>query len=252
MPEKLTAIIIAHKSEATITECVRALAFCDAVLVGEHESPDQTAALARQAGAEVLNVPWEGYGKTKNNLISRVKEGWILSVDADEIVTPALGEEIRQTVNRPAGPSGYWVSRRNHFLGREIRHCGWRPDWQLRLFRAGKGKFEERPVHEALRVDGPAGRLQNVLDHFSYRTVGDYLVRMNTYTSLAAQERHKKGKAFSHGRLLFDPGWTFIKMFGLKSGWRDGFPGLTLCLLSSLNTLVKHAKHWEIEKNKAK
>jgi len=242
----LTAIIIARNAEKTIADCVRALRFCDRILVGENDSEDRTVAQAQTAGAEVKAIVWEGYGKTKNKLIQSISTGWILSVDADEIVTPELADEIQKTITQPNAADGYWISRKNYFLGQPIRHCGWRPDWQLRLFRAGRGRFEEKHVHEALQVQGTTGRLENVLEHFSYLTIDDYLQRLNHYTTLAARDRQEKGERFSWVRLCFDPAWTFIKMFILKSGWRDGFPGVALSILSALNTLVKHAKHWEL------
>ncbi|MEW6517492.1 MAG: glycosyltransferase family 2 protein [candidate division FCPU426 bacterium] len=243
----LTALIIARDAGPTIAACVQALGFCDRVVVAENGSGDDTAEKARAAGAEVRRVAWEGYGQTKNRLIADVREGWIFSVDADEIATADLAREIKSALALDPPFAGFEVSRRNYFLGHCIRHCGWNPDWQLRLFRAGAGAFETRQVHEALRVRGTVGRLQHPLEHFTYRSVRDYLSRMNTYTSLAAQERQARGKRFSLARLLFDPPWTFSKMYFLKAGWLDGFPGLALCSLSALNTLVKHAKHWEME-----
>lgn len=250
MHKKLTALIIAHRSERTITACVQALRFCDRILVAVHAPLDRTAELAQAAGAEVVTVNWEGFGRTKNGLIDRVHEGWLLSIDADEVVTPELAAEIRTVLAEPRGHQGFWVSRRNHFLGREIRYCGWSPDWQLRLFAAGTGRFEERPVHEALRVTGHLGRLTQRLDHYSYGDLNEYLERLNTYTSLSSQERRRQGRRFSLLRLIFDPIWTFKKMFWLKSGWRDGFPGLALCALSALNALVKHAKLWEASRSR--
>jgi hypothetical protein len=169
----------------------------------------------------------------------------VLSVDADEIVSPELASSIRQAVTRPDPADGYWLSRRNFFLGREIRHCGWSPDWQLRLIKAGSGRFGERVVHEALQVQGRTERLAGSLNHHSYRDLNDYFKRLNHYTTLAAQDRTERGRRFSLLRLCFDPGWTFVKMFVFKAGWRDGFPGFALSLLSALNSLVKHAKLWE-------
>lgn len=243
----ITAVIIARDAAATIGECVRALRFCDRILVAENGSSDRTAELARAAGAEVESVTWEGYGRTKNRLLQRISAGWVLSIDADEIVSPELALEIRAAISRPEAAAGYWLSRRNYFLGRPINHCGWSPDWQLRLVRAGAALFTERPVHEALQVQGPTGRLAGLLDHFSYRSLDDYLARLNRYTSLAAQERLDRGQRFSVLRLLFDPAWTWIKMFLLKAGWRDGFAGFALCALSCLNTLVRNAKLWELQ-----
>lgn len=248
MSAPITAVLIARDAEATIGECVRSLSFCRRILVGENGSTDRTAEAARAAGAEVRTVAWEGYGRTKNALLAEVREGWSLSVDADEVVSPELAAAVQAAAADPRAADGYWVSRRNHFLGREIRHCGWRPDLQLRLFRAGSGRFDERPVHEALTVTGRTARLAGALDHYSYRDLGDYLRRMNRYTSLAAGERVQRGKRFSALRLVLDPVWTFKKMYLLRGGWRDGFPGFALCALSALNTLVKHAKHWELQR----
>jgi glycosyltransferase involved in cell wall biosynthesis len=247
---KITAIIIARNAEGTITACVRALAFCTEVVVGVNGSTDQTARLARGAGARVVDVKWEGFARTKNRLLEKVRTGWILSVDADEVVSPQLAAAIQTGVAGPVSCTGYWLSRRSYFLGKRIEHCGWSPDWQLRLFRAGGGHFSDRQVHEALQVEGVTGRLQGVLDHYSYTTVSDYLQRLNRYTSLAAEDRLAKGKHASGLRLVFDPLWTFLKMYVIKSGWQDGFPGTALCVLSALNTLVKHAKHWEREQSR--
>jgi hypothetical protein len=179
-------------------------------------------------------------------LMAQIREGWILSIDADEIVTSGLAEEIREVTAREDGPTAYEISRRNYFLGREIKHGGWGSDWQLRLFRAGLGRFEERRVHEALWVKGRPGRLKHVMEHYSYTGLEDYLRRLNHYTGLAAQERMERKKDGSWLRLVCDPVWTFLKMYKFKAGWRDGFPGYALSVLSALNTLVKHAKHWEL------
>mgnify|MGYP006288469409 CR=1 FL=1 len=246
MADILTAVIIARDAAETIDACVRALAFCDRVWVAENRSQDDTAERARAAGAEVVSVPWEGYARTKNRLLDQIDEGWILSVDADEIATPALGHEIRARLDAAEGVDGYWVSRRNYFLGREIRHAGWSPDWQLRLIRAGTGRFEERRVHEGLRVDGPTARLCERLPHYTYPDLESYVRRFNAYTTLAARDRLARGRRFSIGRLLGDPPWTFFRMYVLKGGAADGMEGFILCVLSALNTFVKHAKHWAL------
>ena len=249
MTSSVTAVVIARNAEATIHNCIRALAFCGRIIVGENNSQDHTIEQARAAGAEVQAIVWQGYGTTKNTLMAQIREGWILSIDADEIVTSGLAEEIREATAQEAGPGAYEIARRNYFLGREIKHGGWGSDWQLRLFRAGLGRFEERRVHEALRVKGRAGRLKQVMEHYSYAGLEDYLRRLNHYTGLAARERMELGKDGSWIRLVGDPVWTFIKMYIFKSGWRDGFPGYALSVLSALNTLVKHAKHWELHKS---
>jgi hypothetical protein len=248
MSSPITAVIIARNAETTIGPCVRALAFCDRIMVGENNSQDHTVEQARAAGAQVQAVVWQGYGRTKNKLIAQVPAGWILSIDADEIVTSSLAEEIREATAQENGPGAYWIARRNYYLGREIKHGGWGSDWQLRLFRAGLGRFEERRVHEALQAPGRQGRLKQAMEHYSYAGLEDYLRRLNHYTGLAASERMERGKDSSGLRLVCDPVWTFLKMYMFKAGWRDGFPGYALSVLSALNTLVKHAKHWELHR----
>ncbi len=248
MSEKITAIIIAKNAARTIAQCVQALSFCDQVVVGENGSADETVPLAEAQGALVKTVAWEGYGITKNHLVGEVHDGWVLSIDADEIVTPELAREIRQRVDNPKGCTGFWLSRRNFFLNRAIKGCGWAPDYQLRLFKAGQGRFEEKAVHERLLVQGQMGRLKALLNHYSYPDLTAYMERLNHYTSLAAQDRMARGKKLTRLRWWGDPLWTFLKMYLLKAGWRDGFPGLVLCLLSSYNTLIKHSKHWELLK----
>lgn len=243
----ITAVVVARDAEATIGACVRALAFCNRIIVGENGSQDRTAEVASAAGAEVQTLGWEGYGLTKNRLLSQVTDGWVLSIDADEIVSPDLAHEIQAVTSRTDAADGYWLPRRNYFLGRPMAHCGWNPDLQLRLLRAGAGHFEERAVHEALRVQGRTAALRGPLEHYTYRSLDDYLQRMNLYTTLAAKERQDRGQRFLSLRLVLDPIWTMLKMLVFKSGWKDGFSGFVLCTLSSLNTLVKHAKLWELQ-----
>jgi len=250
--EKITAIVIAKNAERTIQACLQGLKFCDQIIVGINDSSDKTQSLVQLAGARVETVEWQGYGKTKNRLIDQVEDGWILSIDADEVVTSALAEEILQRIKASPKVNGFWISRNNFFLGHNIKGCGWSPDWQLRLFRRGQGRFQEKEVHEALEVKGQLEHLQAPLDHYSYADLKDYLDRFNRYTSLAACDRLNQGKRFSVLRVVIDPGWTFFKMFFIKRGWRDGFWGFILSLLSAYNTLVKHAKHWELAKSKVR
>ncbi|MCD4812141.1 glycosyltransferase family 2 protein [bacterium] len=246
MGTSITAVIIAKNSAATIHQCIAALRFCDQILVGENNSTDNTLELARKAGAKVRSVAWEGYGKTKNRLIDEIDSGWILSIDADEVVTPELAGEIRQIAEQADVQDAYFIGRRNYFLGKVIAHCGWQPDWQLRFFRAKSARFEEKHVHEALVTEKGKGYFKQPLDHYSYATIEDYFKRLNHYTNLAAQDRFERGKRVFGLRMVFDPPWTFVKMYFIKQGWRDGFAGLVLCVFSALNTLVKHAKHWEL------
>jgi glycosyltransferase involved in cell wall biosynthesis len=240
----LTATIIAKNAEATIGACVASLNFCDRVLVGVHDPQDPTAVAARSAGATVVHAPWQGYGPTKNRLLEQAEGEWIFSVDADEVVSSELREQIKAFLAHPGQDCGAWINRRNFFLGQAIRHCGWQPDWQLRLIRKNHGRFDERPVHEALHAEGPVRRLAGYLDHYTYPTLSHYWERLNAYTTLAAGEKWAKS-GFSFPRLFLDPVWTFGKMYILKLGFLDGFRGFLLCLLSAVNTLVKHAKIWE-------
>src|ERR1700730_17012353 len=169
MPERqvprLSAIIIAKNEARNIGACLDTLAFCDERIVVDGDSDDGTPEIARAKGARVTAAAWPGFGAQKNFALSLAGGDWVLSIDADERVTPALAQAIESAMGRP-GTDGYEVPRRSSFLGREMRHSGWSPDYVLRLFRRGHARFSDDLVHERIICDGPVGRLAEPLLHY--------------------------------------------------------------------------------------
>jgi hypothetical protein len=250
----LTVLLIAHDEEARLPAFFRALrdlAVPHLTLVIEHGSSDATATLARRSGARVLDLPWEGFARTKNRGIQACRTEWVLSLDADENPSPRLCRSIEAALNSPAAPA-YSVNRLNYFLGKPLRHGGWHPDWQLRLFRRGSALFNTRLVHEGLEMlpgqDRP-GKLEGELLHFSYPNLHSYLERLDRYTSLQARElMGRKGARpwWAALRMLSDPPLTFLKMVFLKAGFLDGREGWLVSALSASSTFWKYAKWWHL------
>ena len=244
--KSVSVIILTLNEEANIRECLNSVSWTTEVLVVDSESTDKTVAIARECGATVLSIPWEGYGRTKNRALEHAASEWILWLDADERVTPELAKEIQQLLPSDEETySAFTVARRAYFLGRWIRHSGWYPGRVTRLFRKGSGKFTESLVHESLQVAGPIGNLHNDLVHLTDPNLEHYFVKFNRYTTLAAGDLEKKGKHFRIHQLFGRPLFTFFRMYILRWGFRDGIQGFILCTLSACYVFVKYAKLWE-------
>jgi len=246
--KSLSVIILTLNEEANIRECLKSVKWASQILVVDSESTDSTVAIARGCGATVLNIPWEGYGATKNRALEQASGDWVLWLDADERVTEELSREIQELLRTETGEfAGFAVARRAYFLGRWIRHARWYPGRVTRLFRKGKGKFTEPGVHEGLEIEGETGVLQNDLIHFTDPNLHHYFVKLNRYTTLAAEDLQKRGKRFRASDLLVHPVFTFFKMYVLQQGFRDGIQGFILCALSGCYVFAKYSKLWERE-----
>ena len=220
------------------------------VLLLDSQSTDGTQALAKAHGARVLTVKWRGFAETKNAGFAKAKAAWILSLDADENPDKELLRSLAHVVRRPlSGETVFTVNRLNYFLNRPVWRGGWHPDRQIRLFRRGHARFNERLVHEGMDAmhGAKVGDLKGLLHHHSYPDLSGYMSRLNRYTSLQAQElMEKKGARpiLALLRLLADPPLTFFKIYFLKLGILEGRRGLALALLSASSTLWKYAKYW--------
>jgi glycosyltransferase involved in cell wall biosynthesis len=241
----LSVVIIALNEEAQISECLESCAFADEIVVVDSFSTDRTVALCREYTDRVIQEPWRGFGRQKNFAIEQAKGPWIFNLDADERITNDLRAEIEAiTAADELQPAGYYVARRNYFGDRWVRHCGWYPDYNLRLFRKGAGWFNERAVHEAVELVGHArpGYLRNPMEHYTYSSISDFMERLERYTTLAAEEAFQAGRK---GRLLdltLRPPFTFLKMYMVRRGFLEGSFGLTLSGLYAIYTYVKYAK----------
>jgi glycosyltransferase involved in cell wall biosynthesis len=241
----LSVVIVTRNEEERIRACLEAVAWADEVIVVDAESEDKTASIARELTDHVIVRPWPGYAVQKNFGLDLAQGAWILSLDADEIVSPALRADIERVIAADGPVDGYAVPRRNIFWGRWIRHGGLYPDWQLRLFRRGRGRFNARAVHESVQVDGDVRRLTGHLEHRSYHDVSDFLARADRYSTLAADDLIAQGRRVHVWDFVLRPLGRFCGMYVLERGFLDGRRGFLLAALYAYYVLIRCAKVWE-------
>ncbi|MCD6451703.1 MAG: glycosyltransferase family 2 protein [Acidobacteria bacterium] len=244
--EKLSVVIITKDEEENIEEALSSVSFADEIVVVDALSSDRTVEIARRFTDKVFLREWKGYVEQKNFALAKARFPWVLSLDADERVTPELAREIEEVLSARDKADGYFIPRRVFYLGRWIRYGGWYPDYQLRLARREKARFVGGSVHEVMRVEGKTERLSSFLLHFTYKDITEHIERMNLYTSLVAFDRKKEGRRPSLLKLIFSPPLSFIKGYIIKLGFLDGIPGFIIAFLSSCYTFLKEAKLFEL------
>lgn len=243
----IAAVIITKDEERNIAACLESVRWADERIVVDAESRDRTVEMARQHGAQVHVRPWRGYGPQKNFGIEQARAEWILIVDADERITPALREEIQSVLKAgpPAEVAGYEIPRRNFFYGRWIRGGGLYPDYQLRLFRKAAGRYDDTMLHENLGLRGRVERLRHPMDHDSMPTIRAHVRKMTRYTTLGAMEKLKSRATVTAWDLAGHHLGTIVKTYLLRRGYRDGVHGVIVALFAGMHTFVKYAKAWE-------
>jgi glycosyltransferase involved in cell wall biosynthesis len=249
-PLTLSVAIITKNEAANMARTLASVRWAGEIVIVDSGSTDKTAEIAREFGAKFFVEEWKGFGAQKNSAIARCTGDWILSLDADEEVSPELAEEMRRLLAGRPALDAYFLPRKNFLLGRWIRHGGYYPDPKLRLFRRGAAQFEERAVHETIQHAGPAGRLHGDLIHHAYPTLDSYIEHMNRYSTLGATRVAARGKT---SRSIFAFLWnvvlipiaTFKYNYFLRLGFLDGREGLLLHLYHSVYVSWKYAKGWE-------
>jgi glycosyltransferase involved in cell wall biosynthesis len=256
MPPTLSVAIITLNEEANLTRTLASVQFADEVIVLDSGSTDRTIEIAQSFNATVISQPWQGFAAQKNSVIEKCTGTWVLSLDADEELTPELQTEIRALLRGKPGADAYLLRRRNLFLNRWIRHGGYYPDPKLRLFRrhaanfAPPARFTDRPVHETITFDGALETLNADLIHHAYPTIESYIEHMDRYSTLGAQIVISKGQtsrswlAFYYN-ILIVPTFTFIYNYIFRLGFLDGREGFLLHLYHSTYTSWKYAKAWQ-------
>lgn len=241
-PVPVTVVIAARNEADDIGDCVRSVAWAAEVLVVENDSTDDTVARARDAGATVFSHPFTSIGAQRNAAIVRATQPWILVLDADERATPQLAEAVTAVV-AGHGPSAWRAPRRNFFLGREIRHGGWERDRPVRLF-TREHRYDDRPVHEHVIVDGPIGVLAAPLLHTPYATLGEYFEKLHRYSQWWAEQHATRGRRASMADLTLRPLARFVTMLVVRQGWRDGAHGVVIAVLGAMSVAAKYAQLW--------
>jgi glycosyltransferase involved in cell wall biosynthesis len=219
------------------------------IIVVDSGSTDRTVEIAQSYGATVFVEKWKGFAAQKNSAMDKGSMDWVLQLDADEPLEPELSAEMQNALSASSSIRGYWIPRKNFFLGRWIKHGGFYPDPKLRLVRRGAGRFEEYGAHPTMKVDGPTGRLSHALLHNAYPTLRGYIDHMNSYSSMGAEVAVARGhRRFSFANIVVRPLLTFTYNYFIRLGVLDGREGLLLHLYHSVYVSWKYAKAWELSR----
>jgi len=259
---RLSVIIIARNEEHNILRCLESVKpVADEIVVVDSMSSDRTAGLCRDFGCKVFQREFDGYGMQKQFAANQASNDWVLSVDADEVVTEELrdeltgmfgsaGDRVKGSVDHgfnDSMPSGYYIPFSLHFMGRLLRHGGVGKEVHLRLFNRTMGRFTRVPVHEGIEVTGSTATLKGRIIHYSYHDISHHLEKINTYTSQAAEGYQKRGKAFSRFWVALKFPTSFISFYFFKRGFMDGYPGFMWSFLAAVYATLKVAKTIELK-----
>jgi len=231
--EKLSIVILTYNSEKYLNEVIDSASFADEILIVDSGSADQTIELARNSGCRVEYQEWLGFGRQKQKAVDLAHNDWVFVLDSDEVILPELRQEILETLQSPTR-DGYLIPRLNYFFGKPILHGGFYPDATIRLFDRRKGRFTPDEVHEKVVVKGSVGNLHSPMKHYAYDNIEQFIEKQNRYSTLGAKSSRIKA--------VVNPVWTFLKMYGIKQGFRDGWHGYLIARLYSQYTFWKYIK----------
>jgi glycosyltransferase involved in cell wall biosynthesis len=246
----LSVIVLTKNEEANLEGCLESLRFAAEVVVVDSESSDRTRAIAKAMGARVFNRPWPGFTAQRNFAVDQCRQPWVLSVDADERLSPELMDEIRTLLQGKPECDGYRIPEVNNYFGRWLRHGGIYPSTHLILFKRAHARYESQgaDVHEGVRLERE-GLLKGHLIHHAYPDISLALDKLNRYTDLEAEGRLKQGRGTSPRKLWFKPVWRFLRNYIAKRGFLDGAQGLLYCALTGYYAFVIELKIWEKQSN---
>ncbi|MFP5042258.1 glycosyltransferase family 2 protein [Parasediminibacterium sp. JCM 36343] len=249
----VSAYIIGYNEERKIKQAIDSvIGWASEVIVVDSFSTDKTAEIAALAGAKVVQVPFEGFGKLRNDAIDNCKHDWIFSLDADERCTPEARDEIKKIITeeyKKGQPVAYYVPRKNFFLGQWIKHSGWYPDYrQPQLFRKNSMRYMEDAVHERYKVEGETGIMKNAIWQYPFENLEQILAKTNRYSSLGAQKLLNKKKGGLRVALLHGI-TSFIQTYFIKKGFLDGRAGLVIAMYNFTSTYYKYIKLAELQHN---
>lgn len=243
---RLSVYIIAYNEEEKIAAAINSVLWADEIVVADSNSRDRTAEIARELGARVVQVDFQGFGELRNRAVAACSHDWIFSLDADERATPEVRDEVLSIIGDPTAADAYLVPRRNFFMGRWIRHSGWYPNYrQPQLFRKGALLYENDMVHEGWRLagSGTVGRLRNAIWQMPFRDLEESVRKANRYSSLSLYRlQHKRPGMFG---ALMHAKWAFFKHYILKLGVLDGWAGFIIAFGYFEQTFYRYAKRYE-------
>ena len=249
---KISVYIIAYNEADKIAAAVNSVSWADEVVVVDSHSSDHTAMIASELGARVVQLDFEGFGKLRNDAMATCEHDWVFSLDADERCSDAAADEIRRIINSPDACDAYYVPRKNWFMGRWIKHCGWYPDYrQPQLFRQGSLMFDSGDeVHEAYEVHGSIGYMQQAIWQLPFKDLEQVLHKANRYSTLGVDRLQRKGVQASMSKALWRGLWSFIRIYILKRGFLDGWPGFVIAFSNLEGVFYRYAKLYERQQQK--
>jgi glycosyltransferase involved in cell wall biosynthesis len=259
MPKTLSVALITRNEAVNLPRTLASVRWAQEIVAVDSGSTDATLDIAREARVRIFEEPWKGFAAQKNSAIAHTTGDWILSLDADEEVSPRLAREIQALLAAEPAFSAYRIPRLNHFLGQPLRHGGYWPDPKLRLFRRGAAQFADRPVHETMEkigsAAGTAGQFKGHLIHHCYPTLEDYIEHMNHYSSIAAEALAASGRAgrswpWLAWNALLNPAATFLYNYFCRLGFLDGRAGLLQHVNHSVYIHWKFVKAWQMVQEK--
>lgn len=237
----ISATIITKNEASRIEHCLRSIEWVDEIIVFDSGSSDQTVEICKRYTPHVYITDWPGFGIQKNRAIEKASGDWILSLDADEQISDALHKEITETIQQSA-LNGFDIPRLSYYCGQPMHHSGWWPDYVPRLFRSGKGAFDNTIIHERLRIEGNTGKLSNPIIHYSFPDMESVLNKVNQYSSLNAEKLHAQGQQSSLLKAIGKGIWAFIRTYIIQRGFLDRERGFMLAVSNAEGTYYKYIK----------
>ena len=241
----VSVVVIAKNEAHNLPRLLSTVSWADEILVADTGSNDDTAKIASEAGAKVINLEWEGFGLTKQRAVAAAANDWILSLDADECLSPELQKKIIKLKQVFQEEAAYRIKRVSWYLNKKIRFCGWQSDMPIRLFNRKKANFNDKVVHEGVKTSGEIRTISATIFHYTYPHLADHLNKINLYSGLNVKEKYKPGKKYSILGAVFQGFWKFIVMYFIKFGFLDGKIGFLLSFNSAYGQYLKYIKLWE-------
>jgi len=245
----LSVILITRNEEANLADCLASLeGIAEQIVVVDTNSSDRTLEIAQNHGAVIAQpADWPGFGPQKNRALDLATGDWILSLDADERLTPALRGEILTAIHHPAHVDCFAIPRLSWYCGRFIRHSGWSPDYVDRLFKRGTTRFSDDLVHERLVPNGQVAKLDNPMLHFSFMNFSQVLQKIDRYSTASAEQAFAKGRRSNPAKAILHGLWAFIRTYFIRAGFLDGYEGLALAISNAEGSYYRYMKIWLIQ-----
>jgi len=250
----LSVILITRNEEANLDDCLASLeGIAQQIVVVDTNSADRTLEIAQKHGATVSQPSdWPGFGPQKNRALDLANGEWVLSLDADERLTPALKSEILTAIHHSGHVDCFAIPRLSWYCGRFIRHSGWSPDHVDRLFKRGTAHFSDDLVHERLIPDGSVAKLKNPMLHYSFMNYSQVLQKIDRYSTASAEQAFSQGKNSSPLKAVLHGAWAFFRTYILRAGFLDGPQGFTLAVSNGQGTYYRYIKLWYLHQDAGK